>query len=197
MSRIGVFVCGCGPNIAEKLDVEELVRYAGGLEEVDFSALHGLLCSAEGQAEMAEKIRAAGVERVVVAACSPREHEKTFMAVLEQAGLNPYLLQMVNIREQVSWVTSDRNDAMDKARALLRAGVRRVALHEPLEKKQLDCESTVLVLGAGVAGVESALVLAQKGRKVYLAEKLPCIGGWANRFEEVCPNMECGSCMLR
>ncbi|MFH1531052.1 MAG: CoB--CoM heterodisulfide reductase iron-sulfur subunit A family protein [Pseudomonadota bacterium] len=145
---------------------------------------------------MSQDIRDQGLNRLVVVACSPREHEKTFMEVCSQAGLNPYLLQMVNIREQCSWVVADREAATRKAKTLLRAGVRRVALHDPLERQEMTAHSSALVVGAGVAGIEAALVLAQEGREVYVVEKTPCVGGMANRYEDVFPAMECGSCML-
>lgn len=196
MPRVGVIVCECGPNIGEKLNVDELVQFASGLEQVVFAKKGGLPCSEDGRRQLGEDIKSQSLERVVVVGCSPREHEKTFMDVCEKAGLNPFLLHMVNIREQAAWVVSDPAKALEKARALVRAGVRRVIRNEPLDKKDMEAHSTAVVLGAGVAGLEAALVLAQKNRQVYVVEKDPCVGGHANRYEEVFPVMECGSCML-
>ena len=196
MLKTGVLVCDCGPNIGERIDTDALVSFAGELPGVVFTKKYPLLCSADGKAQMAQDIQDQCLERVVIAACSPREHEKTFMEVCALAGMNPYLMQMVNIREQCSWVVDDRAAATSKAKILLRAGVHRVALHDPLEKQEMTAHSAALVIGAGVAGIEAALVLAKEGREVYVVEKAPCVGGMANRYEEVFPAMECGSCML-
>lgn len=194
--RIGVFVCECGPNIADRLDVNEVAEFARGLENVVFSRTHRLFCSEEGQQEIVKDIKANALTHIVMAACSPREHEQTFMKVCKQAGLNPYMLQMVNIREHCAWVIQGRAAATAKAKVLVRAGVRRVVLHEPLEEREMECVQDVLVVGAGAAGMTSALTLAQKGRRVYLAEKTPCIGGHAVRYEDLYPKIECAACML-
>ncbi|GAH15246.1 unnamed protein product, partial [marine sediment metagenome] len=134
--------------------------------------------------------------RVVVAACSPKEHELTFKKCLERAGLNPFLLQIANIREQCAWVIKDKVLATEKAKVMIRAAVERVIYHEALDIKEIECQPDTLVVGAGVAGLSAALALAQKNRKVYLVEKLPSIGGKVARYEEVFPNLECASCML-
>ena len=196
MTRVGVVVCECGPNIAEAIDVGEVARRAGELPGVAIAEVHGMLCSVQGKADLVALIKREELDRLVVVACSPREHEKTFKAVCEEAGLNPYMLHMVNIREHVSWVTNDRAAATSKAIRLMQAGVERALLHDALEAKELECESAVLVVGSGVAGIEAALDLARDGRQVYVIEKQPCVGGRANRYEEVFPGMECGSCML-
>jgi heterodisulfide reductase subunit A2 len=195
MVRIGVVVCECGPNISEHIDVKEVATVARDLAGVCVAEVHALLCSVQGKADLVELIRNESLERLVVVACSPREHEKTFMGVCEEAGLNPYLLHMVNIREHVSWVTRDRVAATQKAISLMRAGVERARLHESLEAKELEVESAALVIGSGVAGIEAALDLARDGRQVTVVEKQPCVGGRANRYEEVFPGLECGSCM--
>jgi len=196
MPSIGVFVCECGPNIAEMVDVDHLTGWSRGLPGVTHALRVPLLCSEEGKRLMAEKIRELGLERVAVAACSPREHEHTFRGVCTAAGINPYMMQIANIREQCAWVSGDRAGATRKAESLVRAAVRRVAAHVPLETPRMDVEGTVLVVGAGVAGIEAALTAAQKGRKVVVVEKSPSVGGSANRYEEVYPALECGSCML-
>jgi len=194
--KIGVFVCECGPNIGERLDVPELVKFAQGLDGVGFARSHRLPCCSDGKKEMVEDIKAQQLTHVVVAGCSPRDHEATFMEVCREAGLNPHLFQMVNIREHCAWVIPDRQEATEKAKALVRAGVRRVVLHEALEDRTIDCVSDVMVVGAGPAGMEAALVLAHKGRHVTLLEKSPVIGGHAVRYEDLFPAMECAACML-
>jgi heterodisulfide reductase subunit A2 len=196
MARVGVFLCDCGPNIAERLDLEAMQQQSANLDGVVYCGRHPLLCSQGGKDYLVQQIRENELERVIFAGCSPREHEHTFMEVMENAGLNPYLMQVVNIREQCTWVHEDKREATGKSMALIRAGVRRVLQHEPLEHQWMDAESAVLVIGAGVAGIEAALVAAQTNRKVYVVEKTPCVGGHANRYEEVFPVMECGSCML-
>lgn len=196
MPGVGVFVCGCGPNIEGRVNVGKLVKFARGLDGVSYAEQHRLYCSAEGKDTLAEAIRTQGLSRVVIAGCSPREHEKTFIEVCQRAGLNPYLMHMVNIREQCAWVVGDPVGATEKAQVLIRAGVMRAARLEALETKEIDCIADALVVGAGVAGIEAALTLAQKGRKVFVVESSPAVGGHAVRYEEVFPDMECGSCML-
>ena len=194
--RIGVYVCECGPNIGDRIDTEELVRFAQSLDHVSVAKPFGLLCSPDGKALIAQDIFEQKLTRVVIAACTPKEHEQTFKDVLKSAGLNPYLFQIANIREQGAWVTADRSLATDKAKAIVNAAVRRVMLHEPLLAKEIPHESDVMVVGAGVAGIGAALTLAQKNRKVYLVEKLPCIGGKVALYEDIFPRLECASCVL-
>lgn len=194
--KIGVYICSCGTNISENLDIDELVKFSSGLDTVAYVKSHSLLCSEEGKNFIAEDIIRQKPDRVVIAACTPKEHEKTFRNVLQKAGINPYLFQMVNIREQVAWVTADKAVATEKAEAYIRAAVRRVALQQPFEKREIDCNTDVLVIGAGPAGIEAALVLAKAGRKVCLVEKNSFIGGRVARYEDVFPKMECASCML-
>lgn len=194
--RIGIYVCECGPNIKKALDTEDVVKFASELEAVVVAKPHQLLCAKHGQEFLRDEIKKNKLTRVVIAACSPKEHEETFMKVCQDAKLNPYMMQMANIREQVAWVTPDRDKATEKAKAVVRAAHRRVILHEPLEKITIDTNPDVLVLGAGVAGVHAALSMAQKGRKVHLVERSPCIGGKVSMTEEVYPNLECATCMM-
>jgi heterodisulfide reductase subunit A len=133
---------------------------------------------------------------VVIAGCSPKEHEHTFKKILQDAGLNPFLLQIANIREQCAWVHKDKAAATEKAKAMISAAVGRVVLNDPLEIHQIDSQADVLVVGAGITGMSAALVLAQKNRKVYIVETSPCIGGKVARYGEVFPNLECAPCML-
>jgi len=194
--RIGVYVCECGPNIKDAMDLDEVVRFVQGLENVILTKRFGLLCAAQGQELIGKDIEEHDLSRVVIAACSPKEHENTFRQCLEKAGLNPFLLQIANIREQCAWVVKDKALATDKAKAIIHAAVRRVAHHEPLEVEEIECQPDALVVGAGIAGISAALTLAQKNRKVYLVEKSPCIGGKIARYEDVFPNLECASCIL-
>ncbi len=194
--RIGVYVCECGPNIKDAMDLDEVVKFIRGLENVVLTKAFGLLCAQKGQELIGKDIKDHDLTRVVIAACSPKEHENTFKQCLEKAGLNPFLLQIANIREQCAWVVKDKALATDKAKAIIHAAVRRVVYHEPLEVKNVECQPDALVVGAGIAGISAALTLAQKNRKVYLVEKLPCIGGKVARYEDVFPNLECASCIL-
>lgn len=178
------------------MDLDEVVKFVQGLENVVLTKTFGLLCAEQGQELIGRDIEEHDLSRVVIAACSPKEHENTFRQCLEKAGLNPFLLQIANIREQCAWVVKDKTLATDKAKAIIHAAVRRVAYHEPLEIKEIECQPDALVVGAGIAGISAALTLAQKNRKVYLVEKLPCIGGKVARFEDVFPNLECASCIL-
>ncbi len=191
-----VYFCTCGGNISRKIDPDSLerqvaARHAGArFQAVEF------LCSEQGLAFLERDLQEQGVERVVVAACSPREHESTFRRALVKVGLNPYLLQMVNLREQVAWVTNDPREAAAKAVRLVDAALRRVALHDPLQTREIEICPDTLVIGAGPAGLQAALCLAAAGRNVTLVEKSPVIGGLPVRYEELFPNLECGPCML-
>ncbi|MBE9581724.1 MAG: CoB--CoM heterodisulfide reductase iron-sulfur subunit A family protein [Proteobacteria bacterium] len=194
--RIGVYVCECGPNIKDAMDLDEVLKFIRGLENVVLTKPFGLLCAQKGQELIGKDIKDHDLTRVVIAACSPKEHENTFKQCLEKAGLNPFLLQIANIREQCAWVVRDKALATDKAKAIIHAAVRRVVYHEPLEVEDIECQPDALVVGAGIAGISAALTLAQKNRKVYLVEKLLCIGGKVARYEDVFPNLECASCIL-
>jgi len=194
--RIGVYICECGPNIKDAMDIDEVVKFAQGLENVVLAKPFGLLCSEEGKAVISSEIKRQNLTRVVFAACSPKEHEITFKGILRNAGLNPFLLQIANIREHCAWVIKDKPLATDKAKAMIKAAVLRVVHHEPLETKEIECRPDVLVVGAGMAGISAALTLAQRNREVYLVEKLPCIGGKVALYEDVFPTLECASCVL-
>lgn len=194
--KTGVYICKCSTNIAEKVDVDALVKEFGEMDGVAVAKSHALLCSDDGKRFLEEEIRNEGLTRLVVAACSPREHERTFRGVCERAGMNPFLMQMVNIREQCAWMTDDPAQATAKARSMTRAALARVALQEPLDAPALDANTDALVIGAGVAGMIAAQQLAKSGRKVFLVEKTPWIGGMVVRYEDVFPNLECAPCML-
>src|SRR4030042_2430830 len=175
--RIGVFRCECGPNIKDAIEIDEIVNFTKGMEDVALVKPFGLLCSDKGKELIKKDIREYTLTRVVIAGCSPKEHETTFKKVLEESGLNSFLMQIANIREQCAWVIKDKALATQKAKAMIAGSVKRVVFHEPLEIKEIECNPDVLVVGAGVAGINAALTLAQKNRKIYLVERLPCIGG--------------------
>ncbi len=196
MNRIGVYICECGPNIREAVDVDALVAFSGTLPGVVFSRRHELLCSMDGRSLIAREIAAETLTHVVVAGCSPKEHERTFQRVLQSAGLNPHLLQIAAIREQCAWVTPDRTAATQKAKTLIQAAVQRVAFSAALTESQIPCCADLLVVGAGISGMSAAIAAAGETRRVYLAEALPCIGGKAARFETVFPGGECATCLL-
>jgi len=193
--RTGIFFCRCGPNLGQVVRIDELEQPAGWPTAHDV-ATHPVLCSAEGKAWLAERIRASGLERVVIAACSPREHEQTFRGVLAAEGRSPFLLQMVNLREQVEWAGGDAAAATERGRRLVRAALARLALHRPLPAEEIEVSADVLVVGAGAAGLSAALALAGKGRRVVIAERAFAVGGLANQLDEVFPELECASCFM-
>ncbi|NOQ22443.1 MAG: FAD-dependent oxidoreductase [Candidatus Aegiribacteria sp.] len=176
--RTGVFVCSCGPNIGDRIDIEKIAEEVSKIEGVVLAETHGLLCSPDGKKYLASKIEGNKLERVVIAACSPREHEETFMKVCETAELNPFMMQMANIREQVAWVTPDRNSATQKALRLVRGAINRIIRHKPLEKTSIVCNPEVVIIGGGVAGMSVALVLANADRKITIIERSASLGGY-------------------
>lgn len=192
-NKIGIYVCECGTNIAEKVDVEKVIAALSPVKDVAVVDKYKLLCSGDGQKYLRQSIEEHGLTHVVVAACSPKQHEITFMNVCEQAGLNPQLCQLVNIREQCAWVTPDGAQATEKAKRLIMAGVNRVSYHAALEKREVDCNPDVLVVGGGIAGIEAANVLAAPDRKVYLVEKDSSLGGKVKDFCTLFTNMDSGS----
>ena len=193
--RIGLYFCRCGSSLGGTLRLGELERPARWPGAADV-ATHEILCSAEGRAWLAGRLRAHGVERAVVAACSPREHEATFRAVLAAAGRSPFHLQMVNLREQLDWLGGDPAQATEKAGRLVEAALRRVALHRDLPAEDVEVCPDVLVIGGGPAGVSAALALAGKDRKVVLVERGPALGGLASLLDRVFPDGACASCFM-
>jgi len=195
--RIGVYVCHCGSNIAGKVDVEGVAKWAKEeLEGVVVSRDYKFMCSSLGQELIEVDIKEHGLTRVVVAACSPHLHEKTFRRAVGNAGMNPYLCQMASIREQVSWVTEDKDFATAKSKAMIAGAVRRVELHEELTPTEVPVNPNTLVVGGGIAGIQAALELADAGHHVYLVEREPSIGGHMAQFDKTFPTLDCSACIL-
>ncbi len=194
--KVGIYFCNCGANIADRIDPDAVKQQLGISEPASYFATVDFMCSGEGKEFLRSDIAERKPDRIVIAACSPRDYESAFRQVLSEAGMNAYLMQMVNIREQAAWVTPDAGQAVQKACTMIRAALRRVALHEPLEEQQLEMCPDAVVIGAGPAGLKAALKLAEAGREVTLVEKSPVLGGLPVRYEELYPGMECGPCMI-
>lgn len=194
--RIGVFVCHCGKNIAGSVDVKSVADYAGTLENVVFSTDNTYSCSNVGQDEIKKAIKEHNLNRIVVAACSPRMHESTFRRTLEEAGLNPFLLEFANIREQCSWVHMRDPNATEKAKSLVRMAVAKSRHLNPFEKQKLNVPPKALVIGGGVAGIQASLDLADQGVEVYLVEKTVSLGGHMAQLDKTFPTMDCSICIL-
>jgi heterodisulfide reductase subunit A len=194
--RIGVFICHCGTNITGKVDVDAVTEFAQGLPSVVMAKNYIYMCSDPGQNMIKEDIKQLGLNRVVVASCSPGLHEHTFRQAVQDAGLNPYMFQMANIREHCSWVTEDSTFATEKAKALVSAAVRRVYYQQPLDVREVPMTPSVLVVGGGIAGIQASLEVANAGHKVYLVEREPSIGGHMAQFDKTFPTLDCASCIF-
>lgn len=191
--RIGVYVCHCGTNISAMVDVQAVTDFAAQLDGVVLARNYSYMCSEPGQQLIKEDIREEGLDRVVVASCSPLMHELTFRNACAEAGLNPYYFQMTNIREHCAWVSEDRNMATQKAKALVSAAVKRVQLNRALDSRQTSVKQSALVVGGGIAGLEAALRLADAGKQVYLVEREPSIGGHMARLYKTFPTLDCAA----
>jgi heterodisulfide reductase subunit A len=189
-SRIGVYVCHCGINIAATVDSVAVAEYAAELPHVVVSRDYMYMCSDPGQEMIKQDIRDHNLNRVVVASCSPLMHEVTFRTAIEEVGVNPYFFEMANIREQVSWVHTDRQVGTEKAKELIAGTVAKSALLEPLEERQVDVTPTALIIGGGIAGLEAALDIADAGYKAYLVERQPSLGGRMAQLNKTFPRME-------
>jgi len=195
--KIGVYVCHCGANIGGTIDVPGVAEFAKGLPNVAVSRDYKYACSDPGQQMIRDDIKNLKLNRVVVASCSPLMHEETFRKCCSDAGLNPFFFQMVNIREHASWVhQQDKAKATEKAKDLVRAAVLRVADHEPLMKKRIPVNPSVLVVGGGIAGIHAALTIGNAGKKVYLVEREPTIGGHMAMLDKTFPTLDCAACIL-
>ncbi len=196
-SKTGVFICHCGGNISKSIDMEKLTEYASGIGGVEVAENYIFVCSEAGQDLIREKIAEYGLDRVVVASCSPKFHEPTFRRTIESAGLNPFNLAMANIREHCSFPHSDQPDkALAKAKDLVRGAVARAKELESIEQKKQIMNKDVLVVGAGIAGIQTSLDLADAGFKVYLVEKDPSIGGNMPKVVKTFPTDDCAMCTV-
>lgn len=195
--KIGVFICHCGSNIAGVVDIEKVKAAINGLPNVEIIDDYKYVCSKPGQQLLKDHITNSRLGGIVIAACSPRMHEPTFRQAMREAGLNPFLLEMANIREHNSWIHSDNPEAAtEKAIDLIRMAVARTRLLEALEETEVSIKKSTLIVGAGIAGISAALDLADAGFKVHLVEKEPTIGGKMARWDKTFPTLDCSSCIL-
>jgi len=194
--KVGVYVCHCGVNISQTVNVEEVVENIKDKPNVKIAKSYKFMCSDPGQQMIENDIKTHGLNRIVVAACSPQMHELTFRNVCERAGINRYLFQMANIREHCSWVHSDIRKATEKATALVNAALKRVQYQEPLMPMKASINPNTLIIGGGIAGIQAALEIAESGNKVYLVEKESTIGGQMAKFDKTFPTLDCAACIL-
>ncbi len=194
--KVGVYVCHCGINIAGIVNVKEAVEFAAKLPYVTVSREYKFMCSDPGQELIQKDLKEGKIDRVVVASCSPLMHEPTFRRAMAAGGGNPFMFQMANIREHVSWVNKNKDMATEKAKALIAAAVNRVTLHRPLQKTQVPVHPDVLIVGGGISGIHAALTMADAGRKVFLVEREPTIGGHMAKFDKTFPTLDCSACIL-
>jgi len=191
--RIGVYICDCGVNIAGAVDVKAVIDDAAALAGVVLAREYKYVCSEPGQELIRQDIQEHKLERVVVASCSPRMHETTFQNAVAKAGMNPYHFAMANIREHVSWVIKDKEEATAKAKRLIRAAVARVALQEELFARKEPVTEATVVVGGGIAGIQAALTIADSGYRVYLVERKPSIGGHMAQLDKTFPTLDCST----
>ena len=196
MQKIGVFVCWCGSNIAATVDVEAVSQALSKEHGVAFSTNYQYMCSQTGQDLIQEKVRELGLTGVVVCSCSPRMHENTFRKTCEKAGLNPYMVEIANIREQCSWIHKDKAEATKKAIILGRAAIAKVMLNAPLQAGTSPVKKRALVIGGGIAGIQTALDIADAGFEVDIVEKKPTIGGKMTQIDKTFPTLDCAACIL-
>ena len=193
MARIGVFVCHCGTNIAKTVDVKKVVEEIKKIPDVVYATDLQYTCSKLGQSAIEEAIKKHKLDRVVVASCTPRMHEVTFQRCIERAGLNRYLFEMANIREQCSWVIQDKEKATERAIEIVKSAVGKARRLKPLQPITIPVEKTALVIGGGIAGMQAALDIARSGYKVILVEKSPTIGGKMAQLEKTFPTLDCAA----
>lgn len=196
--KVGIFVCECGGNIGDVVDVQKVIEAVKSWKGVEVAKYNKYLCSRPAQEMIIDAIKKKNLERVVVASCTPRMHLPTFESVLERAGVNPYLLEFVNIREQSSWIHGPKPSeaATKKAISLIRGGYERALELEPLEKISETSSRDILIIGGGVAGITAALELGYLGHQVYIVEKKPSIGGNMAKLTKVFPTLDCAQCIL-
>ncbi len=191
--KTGVYVCHCGTNIAATVDVAAVAEFAKGLDGVAIARDYTYMCSDPGQDLIKQDIIEHGLNRVVVASCTPLMHEPTFRRACAEGGLNPFFFQMANIREHCSWVVNDRVQATNKASSMVAAAVERVHHHNSLDMREVPMTPATLVVGGGIAGMESALKLADSGKQVFLVEREPSIGGHMSQLYKTFPTLDCAA----
>jgi len=191
--KIGVYICDCGINIAATVNIEEVVAFSSRLPNVTVARRYQYMCSEPGQGMIQDDIRELGLDRVVVASCTPRMHEITFQNAVAEAGLNPYYFAMANIREHVSWVVHDPALATAKAKRLISSMVARVGYQESLEARKEPVTKAAMVVGGGIAGIQSALTIAEAGYPVYLVEREATIGGHMAQLDKTFPTLDCST----
>ncbi|MGI5988672.1 MAG: 4Fe-4S binding protein [Lachnospiraceae bacterium] len=196
MQKIGVFVCHCGTNIAGTVDVEAVAEAARHVPGVVYAKDYTYMCSQSGQDMIRDAVKEYGLTGVVVCSCSPRMHEKTFRKAVNSVGMNPYLLEIANIREQCSWVHKDKEEATQKAISLMKAAVAKVELDTPLQAGETPVVKRALVIGGGIAGMQTALDIADAGYEVDIVEKNPTIGGKMAQLDKTFPTLDCSSCIV-
>ncbi|MCI5838151.1 MAG: CoB--CoM heterodisulfide reductase iron-sulfur subunit A family protein [Christensenellaceae bacterium] len=196
MQRIGVFICWCGSNIAATVDVKKVAEAALNEPGVVFSADYQYMCSQSGQQLMKDAIKEKGLTGIVVCSCSPRMHETTFRKAAESCGINPYMVEIANIREHCSWIHKDIKEATEKAIILMRTAVAKVNLDNSLTAGTSDVVKRALVIGGGIAGIQSALDIAEAGYEVDIVEKAPTIGGKMAQLDKTFPTLDCAACIL-
>jgi heterodisulfide reductase subunit A len=194
--RVGVYVCHCGTNISKTVAVKDVSVWAEGQPNVAVARNYEFMCSSLGQQLIEEDIKEQGLTRVVVAACSPHMHEKTFRGACERAGMNQFLFEMANIRELNAWATDDGDSATKKAKSVIRGAVERVVHHKPLEMLPVPIHPSTLIIGGGIAGITAALEIANAGHHVYLVEREPSIGGHMAQVDKTFPTLDCSACIL-
>lgn len=191
--RVGVFVCECGTNIASVVDTEKVAEAARQMPGVVFATNYKYMCSDPGQELIRNAIQEHDLEQVVVASCSPRMHEKTFRKAVASGGINGYMFEQVNIREQDSWVHHDSEKATAKAIDLVRMGVSKVLRNKPLEVSTVPITKKAMVIGGGIAGMQAALDIAEAGQQVILVEREASIGGKMSQIDKTFPTMDCAA----
>ncbi len=191
--KTGVYVCHCGTNIAATVDVAAVAEFARGLDGVVLSRDYTYMCSDPGQDLIKKDIAEYGLNRVVVASCTPLMHEPTFRRACAEGGLNPFFFQMANIREHCSWVVNNREQATNKAESLVAAAVERVHFHHSLDMRKVQMTPAALVVGGGIAGIEAALKLANADKQVYLVERESSIGGHMAQLYKTFPTLDCAA----
>ncbi len=194
--NVGVYVCHCGTNIAGVINVEEVIKKAATFKDVVIARDYKYMCSDPGKNLIRSDIKEKNLDRMVVAACSPTMHEKTFRNVMQEMGKNPFLFEMANIREQDAWVHTEKDKATDKAQDLIRMAVAKVRRNEPLIRIEIPVTQRVLVIGGGIAGMEASLDLADQGYQVVMVEKAQSIGGHMSQLTKTFPTLDCPACIL-